>query len=151
MTKGGRRHILLPVVLSKFHSFRSLIVKVVRGLLEFLHPPGERLLLLLLLVLLRHDPRGLHADGDTLLEAAVLTVLPGLLRDGARAVLVAAVGCVAVDAATEEGAARVAGDGAVVDVVVGDVAAHLAGHLADEFGTFPLRLLGLFLSLPLAE
>ncbi len=70
-------------------------------------------------------------------------MLPGLPRDGAGARLRAVVGRARVDGAAEEGAAAVAGDSAVVDVVVGHVAAHRAGHLADELGALALGLTAL--------
>ena len=64
------------------------------------------------------------------------------LGDGTGLALGAVVRGVGVDAAPEEGSAAVAGDGPVVHVVVGRVAAHLALHLPDELRPLPLRLLG---------
>jgi hypothetical protein len=62
-------------------------------------------------------------------------------RDGAVFVLRAVVGSVGVDAPPEEGPAAVAGDGAVVDVVVGNVAAALTAHLPDKLGPLARFLL----------
>ena len=107
---------------------------------DFLELLEQSLFLLLLLVVLCHHPRALHADGQALLEAAVLTMLPGVLGNVAVLALGAVVGRVCVDAASEERPARVARDGAVVDVVVSHVAADLTDNFADKLGPFSLGL-----------
>ena len=100
----------------------------------------DGLLLLDPLVLLRHDPGALHPDADTLLETAVLAMLPRVLGDRAVLALRAVVGRARVDAPPEEGPAAVTGDGAVMDMVVGHVPAHLARDFSDELGPLPLGL-----------
>ena len=70
------------------------------------------------------------------MKPTVLTMLPGVLRDGAVLVLGAVVGGAGVDAAPEKRPAAVAGDGAVVDVVIGHIPADLTGHFPNELGAF---------------
>ena len=52
----------------------------------------------------------------------------------------AEVWCLAVHPSPEECPARVAGDGPVVHVVIGNVPANLASHLSDVFWPFPFGL-----------
>lgn len=97
---------------------------------------------LFLPLLFRHHPRGLHADRLALLEPARLTVLPGLLGHGTSVRPGAIVDVLVTHRPPEEGSARIAGDRAVVDVVVCDVAAHGARDDADVAFSLLFGLLG---------
>ena len=88
-------------------------------------------------VIFRHNPIVFHANAEAFLESAILTMFSGSFSNGAILILGAIKRGLIGHSPSEKGPTRIANDGAVMYMVVGNVSAHLTSDLADEFGSFP--------------
>ena len=78
-----------------------------------------------------------HANAEAFLESAILTMFSGSFSNGAILILGAIKRGLIGHSPSEKGPARIANDGPVMHMVVGNVSAYLTSDLADEFGSFP--------------